>query len=58
MRLCDKDKCDFVIFRKLDEERVGWLVVGLRPIVRKWELGMWGRGVPSVGFFIRDPNPG
>ena len=31
-------------------------VVGLRPIVRMWDLGLRG-GVPSVGVFQRDPSP-
>ena len=31
----------------MDTSFNGWLVVGTRPIVRIWNLGLWG--VPSVG---------
>ena len=30
-------------------------IVGMRPIVRIWDLGV--RGMPSVGVFLSDPSP-
>ena len=33
-----------------------WLVIGIKPIVRKCDLGL-GEGLPSVGVFLRDPSP-
>ena len=32
----------------------GWLVVGLKPIVRLWDLGLQGE-CPPWGVFLRDP---
>ena len=35
---------------------IGWLALGLRPVVCTTDLGLRG-GVPSVGVFLRDPSP-
>ena len=34
---------------------LGW-VVGRRPIVRMWDLGLWGGECPPWGVFLRDPS--
>ena len=51
LQLCEELHDLFASLRNIANARLGW-VVGLRPIVCTWNLGMRGEGM----LFLRDPS--